>query len=74
MRLAIIGDETEKEGGTRQIIKHIIRTLDDGELKFEYFNSEIFFPKYIPRKWKVSLISCTYVEYLGLTSQNLTLL
>lgn len=53
MRLAIVGDEIEKEGGTSQIIKHIIRTLDNGQLKFEYVNSEIYFPKYIPRKWKV---------------------
>jgi glycosyltransferase involved in cell wall biosynthesis len=53
MRVAIVGDDVEKEGGTSQIIKHIIRALDDGQLAFEYVNSEIYFPKYIPSKWKV---------------------
>jgi glycosyltransferase involved in cell wall biosynthesis len=53
LRVAIIGDEIKKEGGTSQIIKHIIMALDNGQLMFEYINSETYFPEYIPRKWKV---------------------
>jgi len=54
MRIGIIADDIEKEGGTNQIIKHMIKALDnDQELWIEYVNSEKYFPRYIPSKWKV---------------------
>ena len=54
MRIVIIADDIVKEGGTKQVIKHIRRALDDNDhqLYVEYVNSEKYFPRYLPTKWK----------------------
>lgn len=53
MRIAIIADDIVKEGGSKEVIKHIMRALDDDhELYIEYVNSEKYFPRYLPSKWK----------------------
>jgi glycosyltransferase involved in cell wall biosynthesis len=55
MRIAIIADDIVKEGGTKEVIKHMRRALDDDnehQLSIEYVNSEKYFPRYLPTKWK----------------------
>jgi glycosyltransferase involved in cell wall biosynthesis len=55
MRIAIIADDIVKEGGNKQVIKHMRRALDDNndhQLSIEYVNSEKYFPQYLPTKWK----------------------
>jgi glycosyltransferase involved in cell wall biosynthesis len=54
MRIAIIADDIVKEGGTKEVIKHMRRALDDNDhqLCIEYVNSEKYFPRYLPIKWK----------------------
>lgn len=54
MRIAIIADDIVKEGGTKEVIKHMRRALDDNDnqLSIEYVNSEKYFPRYLPTKWK----------------------
>ncbi len=54
MRIVIIADDIVKEGGTKQVIKHMRRALDDNDhqLYVEYVNSEKYFPRYLPTKWK----------------------
>ena len=54
MRIAIIADDIVQEGGTKEVIKHMKRTLDDSDnqLSIEYVNSEKYFPRYLPSKWK----------------------
>ncbi len=54
MRIAIVADDIVQEGGTKEVIKHMKRTLDDNDnqLSIEYVNSEKYFPRYLPSKWK----------------------
>jgi len=54
MQIVIIADDIVKEGGTKQVVKHIRRALDDNDhqLYVEYVNSEKYFPRYLPTKWK----------------------
>jgi glycosyltransferase involved in cell wall biosynthesis len=54
MRIAIIADDIVKEGGNKQVIKHMMRALDDNDhqLYVEYVNIEKYFPRYLPSKWK----------------------
>jgi glycosyltransferase involved in cell wall biosynthesis len=55
MRIAIIADDIVKEGGTKEVIKHMRRALvddNDNQLSIEYVNSEKYFPRYLPTKWK----------------------
>jgi glycosyltransferase involved in cell wall biosynthesis len=53
MRILIIADDVVKEGGTKEVIKHIIRALEkDHQLYIDYINSENYLPRYVPSKWK----------------------
>jgi glycosyltransferase involved in cell wall biosynthesis len=52
MRVLILADRRQKEGGNNEIIKHMISALHDHKVCVKYINSEDYLPKYLPRKWK----------------------
>jgi glycosyltransferase involved in cell wall biosynthesis len=52
MRIIIIADDRKKEGGTNEVIKHITRALENHQIFVEYLDSEKYFPKFLPKKWK----------------------
>jgi glycosyltransferase involved in cell wall biosynthesis len=60
LRIIILADYKEKEGGTNEVIKHMIRALTGSndssntqqEIFVEYINREKYLPKYLPRRWK----------------------
>jgi glycosyltransferase involved in cell wall biosynthesis len=52
MRVLILADGRQKEGGNNEIIKHMISALDDHKVLIKYINSEEYLPRYLPRKWK----------------------
>ena len=52
MRVLILADERQKEGGNNEIIKHMIIALHDHKIHVKYINSEEYLPRYLPRKWK----------------------
>jgi glycosyltransferase involved in cell wall biosynthesis len=52
MRVLILADGRQKEGGNNEIIKHMINALYDHKVCVKYINSEEYLPKYLPRKWK----------------------
>ena len=52
MRILILADGQQKEGGNNQIIKHMISALEDHIVHVKYIHSEEYLPRYLPRKWK----------------------
>ena len=52
MRIVIIADDIVKEGGTKEVIKHIENAVDNHEVYIEYVSSEKYLPKYLRSKWK----------------------
>jgi glycosyltransferase involved in cell wall biosynthesis len=68
MRIAIIADDIGKEGGTKEVIKHMKRAIDDSDnqLSIEYVNSEKYFPRYLPTKWK-DLFRISYLSKISNT-------
>ena len=52
MRVLILADERQKEGGNNEIIKHMINALYDHKIHVKYINIEEYLPRYLPRKWK----------------------
>lgn len=57
LRIIILADYKENEGGTNEVIKHIMRALNSRnsnshqEIIVEYINREKYLPKYFPRRW-----------------------
>jgi glycosyltransferase involved in cell wall biosynthesis len=52
MRVLILADERQKEGGNNEIIKHLTSALYDHKIQVKYIKSEEYLPRYLPRKWK----------------------
>jgi glycosyltransferase involved in cell wall biosynthesis len=52
MRVLILADERQKEGGNNEIIKHMTSALYDHKIQVKYIKSEEYLPRYLPRKWK----------------------
>ena len=52
MRVLILADERQKEGGNYEIIKHLTSALYDHKIQVKYIKSEEYLPRYLPRKWK----------------------
>jgi glycosyltransferase involved in cell wall biosynthesis len=52
MRVLILADGRQKEGGNNEVIKHMISALDDHKVLIKYIHSEEYLPRYLPRKWK----------------------
>ena len=52
MKIGIIADGKEQEGGTKEVINHIKRSFQDRDIGVEYVNEETYLPKIFPIKWK----------------------
>jgi glycosyltransferase involved in cell wall biosynthesis len=52
MKIGVIADGKEQEGGTKEVINHIKRTLQNSEIGVEYVSEENYLPKVFPIKWK----------------------
>ena len=53
MRIIILSDLKQKQGGTNEIIKNIINALgkSNHEIVVDYIDREKYMPKYLPKRW-----------------------
>lgn len=53
LKIIILADKEQKQGGTNQVIKHIINALGNSNNKIvvDYINREKYLPKYLPKRW-----------------------
>lgn len=52
MKIGVIADGKEQEGGTKEVISHIKRAFQNSDISIEYVNEENFLPKFFPIRWK----------------------
>jgi glycosyltransferase involved in cell wall biosynthesis len=52
MKIGVIADGKEQEGGTKEVINHIKRTFQNSDIGVEYVNEENYLPKVFPIRWK----------------------
>jgi glycosyltransferase involved in cell wall biosynthesis len=52
MKIGIVADGKEQEGGTKEVINHIKRSFQNIDIVVEYVNEETYLPKIFPIKWK----------------------
>jgi hypothetical protein len=71
MRVLILADERQKEGGNNEIIKHMINALYDHKIHVKYINIEEYFRGIFQEDGRIYLESSIYLKYLLLTSQGL---
>ena len=57
MKIIIVADSEQKQGGTNEVIKHIIKAIDRNnyQLVINYINREHYFPKYLPKRLRIYL-------------------
>jgi glycosyltransferase involved in cell wall biosynthesis len=51
MRVAIVADGTERQGGTNEIISHILKSLDGHDVSVHYVRAERYLNRHL-RKWE----------------------
>lgn len=66
LKIIIIADSKEEQGGTNKVIKHIIKALDNtnNEIIVDYINKEKYMPKYLPKRW-LSLYRIFYLRNIS---------
>lgn len=64
MSIAIISDEGPEEGGNNEVIKHLVKSLSEYDVRVEYIRVENFYPKSIPIRWK-ELLRFAYLVRLA---------
>jgi glycosyltransferase involved in cell wall biosynthesis len=52
MKIGVIADGKEQEGGTKEVINHIKRAFQSNDIVVEYVNEENHLPKTFPIRWK----------------------
>jgi glycosyltransferase involved in cell wall biosynthesis len=66
LKIIILADSKEEQGGTNKVIKHIIKALDNtnNEIIVDYINKEKYMPKYLPKRW-LSLYRIFYLRNIS---------
>ena len=66
LKIIILADLKQQQGGTDKVIKHMIKALDNSnhEIIVDYINKEKYLPKYLPKKW-ISLFRIFYLRNIS---------
>lgn len=65
MKIIILSDKEQKQGGTNQVIKHLINALrDNNKIVVDYINREKYLPKYFPKRW-IDLFRIFYLHNIS---------
>ncbi|MGI9011698.1 MAG: hypothetical protein ACR2F1_11005, partial [Nitrososphaeraceae archaeon] len=66
VKIIILADSKEEQGGTNKVIKHMIKALDNtnNEIIVDYINKEKYMPKYLPKKW-IALYRIFYLRNIS---------
>ena len=66
LKIIILADLKQQQGGTNKVIKHMIKALDNSnhEIVVDYINKEKYLPKYLPKRW-ISLFRIFYLHNIS---------
>jgi glycosyltransferase involved in cell wall biosynthesis len=66
LRIIILSDLKQKQGGTNEVIKNIVNALNkqDNEIVVDYIEREKYLPKYLPKKW-IDLFRIFYLHNIA---------
>jgi glycosyltransferase involved in cell wall biosynthesis len=66
LKIIILADKEQKQGGTNQVIKHIINVLrnNNNKIVVDYINREKYLPKYFPNRW-IDLFRIFYLHNIS---------
>jgi glycosyltransferase involved in cell wall biosynthesis len=66
LKIIILSDLKQKQGGTNEVIKNIVNALNkkDHEIVVDYIEREKYLPKYLPKKW-IDLFRIFYLHNIA---------
>ena len=66
LKIIILADSKEEQGGTNKVITHMIKALDNttNEIIVDYINKEKYMPKFLPKRW-LSLYRIFYLRNIS---------